>query len=236
MSETFFVTDANGTERWTVVRNKVNVEPGLAKAFANGHCLKSAGVAEIGGDYGSANISVTADMSVWTVPILKLALKTFYTLEGGVHRPSFTHSGNVELPMKWTPPSTMKLGLIIAARKDGRHYVAGEQFLMAVDTSGRVYRLPIGNINSACQLCHGQGHKYHDSQLEAVRSACKGMAQSTWNSDMYGEGYENASEHTNALFQWKPTKDGFEQLPVPTTWQNYCQKVSNDFINQHMML
>lgn len=242
-TETFYKITDKGAERHDVTIRPVQVEQSLADTFNRNVVRQSPRVCEIGGgDFGLASVTVGQNVEFWTVQIKTLCLTAPFDFADGVHTPNFNRraAGWTILPMRWVPPSDMQLVLAVTTIHDGSAFITGDQWLVAFDEQHRMWRLPVSNIYADCRLCHGQDVKYKPTQLDVVKECCELFAKSRWNGDLYNDGgnaetLAQNTANTKAMFQFKPVKDGFEQLPVPKDWQKHCTKVAVEFLAQNVV-
>lgn len=235
-NESFFVINQEGVQRWDVTKRDLNAEQSLVEAFGSSLVRRNNSVVNIGGNYGHAGVALGNGFEVWSVHINKLSLNAPYTIADGIHTPVFNSPDLPVLPMVFTPQSGMNLVLGITIHRDGRYHYAGDHYLVAYDTSGRMWRLPVSNLYANCKLCHGQDVKKVNTAMEAVTLCCDLFTKSQWNADLY-EG--NKSGRTAAMFQFKPEGKGFTQLPFKLAagkdWTTLCEKVADEKINQMMI-
>jgi hypothetical protein len=232
--EIFYVGSKDGWQRWDLTKVDIRVDQKVREMLQIISPVHLKRVADIGGDYGIAGVSIVNQQIAWTVPILRLGLKAKYNFTDGVHTPFFQGDGKLPvLPLKWEPPSGMRLYLQIWLSDDGQFCQDVASHLFACDVERRLWLLPLSNLHDNCTLCYG-GKTTGENQLETVKKVCKDFANSPWNADLYKEA---DLSRTRAMFRFKPTKDSFEQLPVlGKHWTEHCIKVSNDAISQHLAI
>lgn len=231
--DVWYVGTKDGWKRLDWALTDIRIDAKIKETLAIQLPTHSRRVANVGGDYGVAGVSAVKDQHVWTVPLIVLSLKTKYDFTDGVHTPLFGSGEKLPvLPLKWEPPTGMRLYLQIWLHLDGKLWNDQASYLFALDGDRRIWRLPISNLHNNCGLCYG-GNTYGETQLDAVKSVCKDFTSSPWNSDLYEA---PDAPHTRAMFRFKPTKDSFEQLPVEGKWQDHCQKVANDLITQNLVI
>lgn len=240
-TETLFVVNQGGCERWDITKRRVVAEPALADAFLKGTPRKNPAVVEVGGNYGKAGVSMLEKYEMWSVRVLKLALNAPFVLTDGVHTPAFNSPDEPIMPMIWTPPSNMSLVLGITVLRDGigpgtYKFYAGDHYLVAFSGDGNMWRLPLSNLYEDCKLCHGQEVVKRPTAMEIVGRSCDLFNKSQWNADLYAEGDRTRREATRKMFRFKPLEKGFEQLAIETDWTKLCQKVALEKLNQLIQL
>lgn len=233
-NETLYVVTPSAVERWNLSKERINVNDSLAAAFSANLVRKCPATMAMGGDYGMAGIAMIDKYEVWSVRVNQMSMEAPYALVEGVHVPVFDSGTLPVMPMKWKPPSTMKLvlGITVFFHASNRQYYTGDHYLVAYDNSNRMWRLPLSNLYEDCKLCHGQAIQYTSCTLDAVKRACELFSRSRWNADLYKPHQQG---NTSCLFRFKPTADGFEQqhplLAAGKDWTSVCEKVAVEKLN-----
>lgn len=169
--------------------------------------------------------------SYWTMPIEKLPLKTFFQAKDGELWPVFDDSTSPMLSLEWRPPANCYLRLVVSLTNKN---ACMEQHLIAFDTDGRPYKMPLSNLYDDCRLCHG---KYTDNPIthaQALAAALKQFREGNWNADLYGGSAEKRKK-TKAMFTFKAEKDGFNQGEPNANWTVLCDRVSTAFITSNVI-
>lgn len=190
------------------------------------------------GDKKFANVMMVDDCpaglcfgtdGIWvTVHKKSLDIRAPYTaLSDGSLYPNLGAKNEPVLHMLWIPHPTMNLKLIMhfAPLNAQLPYYCDMMFLVALDSRGVGYKLPIGNLYDDCRVCQGDGNNHGSINLmDAIQKNYGPFKTSIWNADLW-----KGVEHTQAMFKWKPinsAQGGFEQQPVPDVWAAHCVKVA----------
>lgn len=133
--------------------------------------------------------------------------------------PNFTGTDPV-IEMVWVPPEGCTLKMLIQPEVGlPRLYCS---WFLAFDERGNAWRLPLPNVYDDCRVCTGQPATAYGTHLGMVADTLEKFRESRWNADLWSE-----PEKTQALFQWIPHNDGFEQVfPKSDDWTNYSYKIS----------
>lgn len=239
-SEMFYVVKQEGeVERWDITKRRLATDAALEQAFSANVTRRNATVLKFTGDYGTAGVSMNVKFEVWSVRVLSLGLEAPFKVVDGVHTPDFISKSEPNLPMKWEPPSSMKLVLGVVLIRDSKGMVPGEHYLVAFDSSQRMWRLPVSNLYDDCKLCHGQVPKPLPTSLECVSMACDMFSKSRWNADLYNPDDKTRMAATECMFRFKVNKTGFDQLPMKLKegkdWTSLCQKIASEKLNSMIM-
>ncbi len=233
-TEIEYIINKHGSFRRDSTLRQIRTSEAIAQAFSENVCRKCPAVAIIGGDYGMAGVAMLDAHEFWSVRVMNMGLNTVYELKDGVHTPYFLGPKTESiLPISWKPTMPVVLGITVL--RQGGYMLAGDHYLMAVDAKGNHWRLPVSNVSDVGKLCHGQTAKRFGNSLECVKFSCEMFSKSVWNSDWYN-GDADLINRTKALFRFKPTEGGFEQLPalIPSgkDWTSLCQKIAVDNLNK----
>lgn len=132
---------------------------------------------------------------------------------------------DIKANLAWVPPEDCAVWFITAykPRQDYKTAVFAGAWLVAVRKGdAKFYRLPVGNLNDACNICMGGAFRSNESAPYADRmnSELKQFEESEWNADLW-RGTEATSQ---AMFSF--SSDGQKQLPVAERWWEMCMAVS----------
>ena len=128
----------------------------------------------------------------------------------------------IVVKLKWEPRGGMHLAFLARIHKD-LHIENRHCFLLALDSSGRNFRLPLPNIYDDCSICMGEFDSSGQSYLEVFQKALTQFRNAGWNSDlMDGEKLAKLEK----LIRYKVVKgeqgDTFEQDGNGNLWWNQC--------------
>lgn len=221
--------------------SEAEIDPGPAfeKAFAKQMPVKLPNVLDIPG-YGRSGMyyNPADNATYWSIPVPFINLRCeFRTLESDGEKilvPKFIYpEGSQEvIIIKWELThdlglATPRIILMVKIKQDGGDYYAEQQWLFAFDARNNVYQLPTANLYDHLALCTGKFDSYRVTQLEVIQAAIAQFETSPWNDHLYHDGRE---AQTASFFRFKPTKDGFETLPINhNDWTKLCQKRSVAF-------
>lgn len=179
-------------------------------------------------------ISVNGNYTNWTVPLTHLNIRApMRALADKVFVPMFTASEDPVLTMRWEPLPGMRLIAYVSVNCGGAahgKFSAENMWLIALDSRGSQYRLPLSNLYDDCRVCTGQdGPSTGDCQVKVVSNMLVTFANSEFRNDLWKD-----ANATHSFFRWKAEKDGFVQLPPAnnTEWSGWCMKVALNFSNQ----
>lgn len=187
--------------------------------------------------YGVASANVASDGSsaVWTVPIKEVLIRGGFKLVDGIMLPHFAKKDTVDvnqMEMLWTAPMPLFLVPMLSWNTRKSRWSAPKLYFWARDTRGGYYKLPLPNIFDDGSVCEGREIGFFPTQLEAVMDALNTFRNSIWNADLW-----NMVEESQRMFRFKPTNDGFQQLPMDAnTWVNLCVKSVNTEIQSKILL
>ena len=180
---------------------------------------------------GIAGVTImSGGVTCWSLPLQKIQIKTFYQTKDGVVFPVFDDTTSPELDLEWVVPQGLYLTL--AVMLEGNMH-ATSQYLVAWDSSQRIYRLPISNLYADCKLCWGKYKSTATCHVEALAEAVANFYKSPWQKDLYDADAEKRKK-TRSLFRFKVEEKGFSQLPRDGEWTSLCEKIGNDFITENI--
>lgn len=245
MSKTKYELNEDGTiYRIVEDRYKLQLNQDVIKRImGESVSIKIPGVANAGaicnGFTGNIGVSYRNGAMAATIPMDFLPLRTTFAPIGGMMVPDFTGvEGATKMFMKWFPVGGMRLFLVIAlAPKPAGLMGAGDQYFVAMDKTGRMFRLPTTNAYENCRMCHGQYDGIGSSILDCCAKAWAQFESSEWQADLQDRGGENGMANSRLLFRFKPLEtEGFHQVEPDKPWDTYCTKVNVEFLNNHIVL
>lgn len=214
--------------RRTVTEDEVAVTPEALVELCSDVKLKVYDAFTVDGS--PVHLSVMSNLVYATIEIKSLPLKAPYQSDGGILTPDFmNHSGPI-MDLAWHVPSDMRL-LFMASIEPGKKSARiTDQWLFAMDTDERCYRLPLGNLYADARLCNGEFNLNHKTVMAAVEAELAQFKSGQWNSDL-----SVPKDETNALFRFRATSDGFEQLAPLKPWTECSPKI-NPAVIKHLCL
>jgi hypothetical protein len=227
-TETVILEDGN-IERRTITSDLLDIGEQVAETLAANVSRRALNLFEIP-DWGAVHGVFTPNDNFYTIELPHLPLKTHFKISDGVLYPKFSAKEEPVIAMKWTPPEGMLLKLLCAVKSNIGNCERGKQWLVAYDGAKHAYRLPLGNLFDTCELCAGDMDSSFATVQEAIKANLDQLVLGQWQGDL-----DNKPEETQALFRFKPNKEGFEQLPSLGTWQENSLKVSQAIFN-HIVL
>ena len=232
-----------------VTRSEQRCSPSvdILSKYANASAIRHRnimGAVFLGDDaLGNIGVSLTQKVATYTIQCRTIPLRTRFKLDGKVMVPLFgTHNNEPILQLKWTAPDSMRIYLIVEVTQQptGRSpstFQCSNQWLVAVDSSQRYWRLPTSNVYEDCRLCIGTFDSVGTSHVDVLSLAWKQFHLSEWNTDLSDRAGSGGAQNAAALFRFTPNeKEGFTQLPCPASWMSYCTKISNEHINQNIAI
>jgi hypothetical protein len=180
-------------------------------------------------------VSVKGKVVAFSLRLASLPIRTRFTTKDGLMVPDFASasSGSTTFQMTWTVPEGIAVYLMVCVDPSTLH--TGESWLVAYDANGRCYRLPTSNVYEDCKVCQGKYDGYGTSLLDALIKAYNQFLASEWNADLAN--YSGEDNQSQSMFRFKLLEpDGFETVPPTGTWQSYCKRINNEFINNSIIL
>lgn len=237
MSDTYeYVITASGLKRRTTSETDIDINQAIIDQISAAVARKSVNLLpmKIIDPENGHNASVTVmpgGVTVWSLPLVKLTLKTFYQSKDGVVFPVFDDPTSPSLPLEWAVPSNMFL--VFAVLLDTGMNCT-KQYLVAFDSSGRTYKLPLSNLYDDCALCSGPYRGRSGSQVESLTNALNQLRNGEWQKDLYSSDAKKR-KCTRALFSFKVEEKGFSQIPSAEDWTKSCEKFGNDFVTANII-
>ena len=226
----YILEDTGRLIRETVTESEVDLKPDIMARYVaeSTHRVRNAFSASIISPnlQGGVGIAIRGSAIAFTLPIAVMPLRARFRVQGDQLVPEFT-SDSTPMVLSWVPP--MRLYLLVAMEPGS--LTSADQFLVALDASGRHYRLPTTNAYENCKLCTGEFNSRGANLTEVAIKAWQQFEASDWQADLSNRGGEKGMANSKLMFRFKPLEpEGFEQLPPAQAWQELCTKVSFDFI------
>jgi hypothetical protein len=235
------VTTEGSVRSVTHIEAEVNLESTIMSRFATdvaykSNCLVSAGILPETPGLGNIGICMRKSNVVFTVRMAYLPFRTAFTMKNGFMVPDFKKGdADPEFVLNWVPPESMRLYLVTNFIYPMQPDV---QFLIAMDTAGRHYRLPLSNLFEDSKLCHGEYTMGGSTLIDMVSRAWAQFHKSRWQSHLADRGTDSAA-NSQRLFRFKALEpEGFEQVPLDKgiTWESLSTRVSVAFISENIVI
>ena len=215
-----FISEDGGVSALSLTATELAVPENIIASLSADMVLKSRLVAEVEPGCPASLCLGSGNISYWTVHLSQLPLRCPYALnDKGELVPNVSGKDNV-LELFWTPPSSMRLEMLIPVEAQGAQFVCREPYLLAFDEKC-AWRLPLANLYEDGKLCMGSYHSRSGTQLGCIKLALNQLKSGQWSADLADR---TVLEHTRALFRFKANNSGFDQVSV-ANWQKYCNKV-----------
>ncbi len=235
----FIIKEDGSVVKRETTEYSVNINNAIEKAFQSSVDLRVQNIVDftdMGEPYfGKCSLSFNSgDLTkLWASTRVKtLNLHTTFAMNEEVMTPTFESEGKfMEIP--WTPPAEMKLvlGMQISADVDHKIFKLGKHWLVAYDSKGASWRMPLTNLYDHMELCHGQAHEIHPTIMGTIYTGLKAFRASKWNSDLRGAWHK---ETAPKMFRFKPLNTGFEQLATELPWARLCTKAAAEIVSTRM--
>lgn len=228
--------------RQTVTESEIELQPEIMTRFSaqttqrlRGLMMASAIFPELASH--PISVAIREKQVAFTVPLNKLPLRARFSVnaEDKCLVPDFT-SQSTPMVLEWYPPSGMSLFLLVSMLPDAT--ISSDQFIVACDSAGRMYRLPTTNCYENCKLCTGKYDGAGATYADAIGKALKQFWSSDWQGDLSDRGGSAGMANSKLMFRFRPMEpEGFEQLPPKAThWTALCTKVSHEYLNNMLAL
>jgi len=179
-------------------------------------------------DWGAAHASIGLNDTIWSVAINRIPLHARFRLINQVLVPAFASTTDIEMPLVWQAPETVRLAFVVRTESEGDCVRVVGNWLFACDPDHRGYRLPLPNLHDDCLICTGNFPDRYDSAAEGVTASLEQFRKSKWNSDLM-----RTVERSQKFFRFQPTNETFTTLPIETTdWTTLCDKVSTNIMER----
>jgi hypothetical protein len=172
-------------------------------------------------NWGNVHASVGLHDVLWCIALDRIPLHARFKLINQVMVPMFASSTDLEMPLMWKVPQSVKVVFCVLTKADDGFVSVEGNWLFACDQDKRGFRLPLPNLHDDCRICTGQFEGDQETALECVKASLDQFAVSKWNSDLM-----RTIEQSQKFFRFLPTKDTFEPLAVQGEWTGLCSKVS----------
>lgn len=219
------------TETW----HEITLQSDIITKFAAEQVSKTGMIfnsAQIGtGLVGTVGMAIKGRLIAFTLRVGILPIKAKFTLREGFMVPDFgSTEASSAFHFNWYVPGTMNVYLLVTMQPG--KLIAGDQYLVAVDSQSRMYRLPTSNVYEDCRLCSGRFESSGTTYLDVLIKCWNQFQNSEWQSDLSNHGGENGMEHSKQMFRFKPGDgESFEQQEVPRNWQSYTKKIANETVS-----
>jgi hypothetical protein len=228
MQTTEIILRDNGTLTERVIRERnLNAEELVLESLTDGVNRPLRNVFTLP-NWGLVHANVGRNDTLWTVGLNRIPLHAHFRLINQVLVPAFASPTDVEMPLVWQPPSSMRLAFVVRTEFEATTVRVCGNWLFACDADNRGYRLPLPNLHDDCLLCTGGFAEHYPSGQEGVAASLEQFRKSKWNADLM-----RTVEQSQQMFRFQPTNDTFETLPpaVPD-WTTLCDKVSTDILGR----
>ena len=178
--------------------------------------------------WGRAHASVGLNDTLWTVAINRIPLHARFRLINQVLVPAFASATDMEMPLVWQAPESLRLAFVVRTESEGDCIRVGGNWLFACDADQRGYRLPLPNLHDDCLICTGNFQDRYDTASEGVAASLEQFRKSKWNADLM-----RTIERSQQFFRFQPTNETFTTLPIEATdWTTLCDKVSTPIMER----
>jgi hypothetical protein len=222
MERTEIILHTDGTLTERIVREReLDVSQAILDALTEGVTRVVRDVFPVP-NWGMAHANVGNTDTVWTVPIDRIPLHARFKLMGGILVPMFESATDLEVPLVWKAPETVRLAFSVITRQSEGLLGIDGNWLFAFDEKKRAYRLPLPNLHDDCRICTGAFGEHWNTAQQAVVASLEQFHKSKWNADLM-----RTVEQSQKFFRFQPTNETFETLPVEAeNWTTLCNKVS----------
>jgi hypothetical protein len=178
--------------------------------------------------WGMCHASVGPHDTLWSVRIDRIPLHTHYRLVNGVAVPVFAATTELELPLLWQAPESVRLVFVVRTEPGEEQTAVGGNWLFACNSEGNGYRLPLPNLHDDCLLCAGAFEDQHVTASDCIVASLEQFGKSRWNTDLM-----RSLEAAQKFFRFRPTDETFETLPIEAAdWTSLCAKVSTAIMDR----
>ena len=218
----------NGTLTERTIRERdLDVGPAVLAALTAGATRNLRHVLALP-DALAVHASVGLTDTLWTVRLDRLPLLTHFRLIADMLVPSFATPTDLELPLVWHAPETVRLAFVVRTTGADEGVTIDGNWLFACDENQRGYRLPLPNLFEDCKVCTGQFQDTYDSGAACVTASLEQFRKSQWNADLM-----RTVERSQQFFRFQPTNETFTTLPIAAAdWTTLCDKVSSDILER----
>lgn len=243
ITEKIFTINPDGRiQRVSIVVDDLTMNNDILSRFATENPVKLPNLIASGvlgsGAIGNIGVSCRLKSFTFTIPVGVLPMRAAFSIKDGILMPDFTAAKPELMDLKWEVITGMRVFLLVYCPVDSKTIWCENQFLVAYDAAGRMYRLPVSNVYEDCRLCTGSYSSEGSTYMDVLCKAWNQFTMSNWQKDLVDRGGDNAISNAQAMFRYKPNeKSGFEQLPpAASDWTGFCKKINNEFINTNIIL
>lgn len=225
MSIEYILNEEGRLFRRTTDQREVRLTADLAGVFSNDVSIKFPKFMKIHNEI-SCGMTVKRSMITFTCHLPRLRIRCPWKAgAGGIVTPDW--KGNTApLELFWDVPKDADLCLLITVYCDLDGAWSQDKtylFLMSTTKDGKGYRIPTSNLFENGEMCTG----LHDLiKMPTARAAAEfvfdQVDRGVWRNDLMP-----APEKSAALFRFKPTDVGFEQVPMEQDWRQFCYPIGN---------
>jgi hypothetical protein len=219
------MTEDGAITRRTVTEEVIDAGESVIESISTTITRKAQNVFEVPG-WGPVNLAINVEGCYYSMRLNKLPLKANFKIHEGILYPKFSASKEPVISMVWTPPTDMKLVMLILMHPDSGKVFFEYQWIFAFDLGGRAYRLPLGNLFDDAKLCTGSMENVHPTAQAVFVASLEQLERSQWQGDL-----DRSPESTQKMFRFKPVDAGFEQQPSIGAWSSLCLKISHAAVN-----
>lgn len=233
-TKTRFILEEGSFYQETIQTREIILNNDIITRFAQEQVIKVPAMfssIQVGeGLVSTIGMSCKGRVMAFSLRMSEMPVRAKFTIKGGFLVPDFTgDEASSTFHMRWAVPSNLRLYLMVTMQVG--KLVAGDQFLVAVDDQGRMYRLPTTNVYSDCRLCSGRFESSGLTCLDVLIKCWNQFQNSEWQQDLANHGGDNGMLYSQQFFRFKPLEgDAFEQQPIPDDWQMLCVKVGNETV------
>lgn len=234
--ESFYEIGDDGSYAVTITRRAIHFGDKLAEQFQTNITRKISNIRVVGGIYGGCGVALMKNgFNLWSTRVKKLPLRTFFNTESGIVVPVFDNADCTHLELIWEVPADMWLCYCVTVIEGApENHQMEAHHLVAADSKGQLYKLPVSNLHSDGKLCHGMDRIANRTSWEVVQLCLNTFEKSNWNADLYS-GNEVRRENTKELFRFEPKDGGFKQLPSTAHWTRLSAKLGNELIQGNLI-
>lgn len=225
MQTTEFLLKQNGSvTRRRMVEEEIQISEEVLLAMAGNFHRVCRDAFIVAGS--SAHLAITEKSTFVTVGVPIINLKAPFKTQNESVTPAFDSKNEPIMSIQWSSTvfGSMRLVMLIELNHSPTYqkWNYANAWLVAFDPSKRAYRLPLPNVHNDCRMCLGDFSASNVTVSECVAAVLAQFESSPWNADLWGD---NRAK-TAALFSFKPTNSGFDQIPPDSHWDEFCDKVA----------
>lgn len=237
-TEEFYAITPDGTKYVRITATPIEVGDNLAQHLTVNAARKMHNLRIVGGNYGGVGMAMLKNgVSLFSIRITRLPMRAFFNIENGVMVPVFDNHEATPLELSWTPPKDMQLiyAITVIESPITLTHSFGEHYLVAMDPTGQMYRLPLSNVFDDGKLCHGMKAVNLKTAWDVVQSCLDTFEKSSWNDHLYKDATPEKRQLTKDLFQFEPKDNDFKQLEPKKPWTRLSIKFGNEFLQANLV-